>query len=106
MKLKSNPQQQIVRKSRIPQRSCVACRETKSKRDLVRLVCTDGTVQIDPKGKKTGRGAYLCPVRECWETGLKGNRLEYALRAKLTMENRQALVQYSNSLPSGRENRR
>ncbi|MBL7209841.1 MAG: YlxR family protein [Dehalococcoidia bacterium] len=95
----------MLRKSRIPQRSCVACRTTKAKRDLVRLVCSAGTVEIDRKGKKTGRGAYLCPVRECWEAGLKGNRLEYTLRTKLTMENRQTLAQYGNSLPSGRENR-
>ncbi len=103
--LKRSPKKQSLPYRRIPERSCVACREPKAKRDLVRLVSSTGTVEIDPRGKKTGRGAYLCPVRECWETGLKRNRLEYALRTKLTMENRQALVQYGNSLPSGRDNR-
>jgi predicted RNA-binding protein YlxR (DUF448 family) len=61
-------------------------------------------VEIDLKGKGVGRGVYLCPIRECWETGLKSNRLEYALRAKLTSENRQALVEYSQNLPRKREN--
>jgi hypothetical protein len=41
----------------------------------------------------------LCPLRDCWETGLKGNRLEYVLHVKLTMENRQVLVEYGRNLP-------
>jgi len=76
----------------------VACREKKAKRDLIRLLCSAGIVEIDPKGKKTGRGTYLCPSRECWEAGLKGNRLEHALRTKLTPENRHTLVEYGKSL--------
>jgi len=97
--LKNYPKQQILRQRHIPQRSCTACRETKAKRELIRLVCSAGVVEIDPNGKKAGRGAYLCPACECWETGLKGNRLEYVLQTKLTLENRQALVEYGKSLP-------
>ncbi len=41
----------------------------------------------------------MCPVYECWEAGLKKNRLEYALRTKLTEENRRMLIEYSESLP-------
>ena len=83
----------------IPQRTCIACRQARAKRELLRIVrTTDGTIEVDSTGKKAGRGAYLCPVRECWEAGLKGNRLEYALRTKLTLENRQALVEYGRSL--------
>ena len=63
------------------------------------MIRSGDIVEIDPKGKKSGRGAYLCSIRECWEAGLKGNRLEHALRTKLTMENRQALVEYGSSLP-------
>lgn len=91
--------QTAARRKHIPQRSCIACRETKAKRELVRLVRHQDMVLIDPKGKQPGRGAYLCPFRECWEIGLKGNRLENALRTKLTMENRQMLVEYGRNLP-------
>jgi predicted RNA-binding protein YlxR (DUF448 family) len=62
-------------------------------------VSNNGVVEIDPKGKKPGRGAYLCPFSECWEIGLKSNRLEYALRTRLTLENRQTLLEYGKSLP-------
>jgi predicted RNA-binding protein YlxR (DUF448 family) len=102
--LKNSAKQQIHRQRRAPERSCVACRGKMAKRELIRLVGNADVVQIDPKGKEAGRGAYLCPIRECWETGLKGNRLEHALRVKLTLENRQVLVEYGKSLPE-RESR-
>jgi predicted RNA-binding protein YlxR (DUF448 family) len=44
------------------------------------------------KGKRTGRGAYLCKKMECWEGGIKGNRLGYALRTILTPENQEQLM--------------
>jgi len=83
----------------VPERSCIACRGKTAKRKLIRLVGSADAIKIDPKGKEAGRGAYLCPVRQCWDAGLKGNRLEHALRVKLTLENRQVLVEYGKSLP-------
>ena len=83
----------------IPQRTCVACREVKAKQELVRLVRTaDGNVEIDTSGKKPGRGAYLCRVQECWKTGFKSGRLEHTLRTSLTLDNREQLIKYGESL--------
>jgi predicted RNA-binding protein YlxR (DUF448 family) len=89
---------QIHRQRHVPERSCIACQEKKAKRELIRLVGNADAVHIDVKGKDSGRGAYLCPTHECWEAGLKGNRLEHALRVKLTLENRQVLVEYGKRL--------
>jgi len=84
---------------RIPQRTCVACRQVRSKRELVRLVSVSGEmVEIDTTSKKAGRGAYLCPALDCWETGLKSGRLEYALRTSLTRENREQLLRLGQKL--------
>ncbi len=67
-----------VKKS--PQRTCVGCREVKSKWDLVRITRTpEGAVEIDPTGKLAGRGAYVCPSRECLDLAAKGKRLDKAL---------------------------
>jgi predicted RNA-binding protein YlxR (DUF448 family) len=83
----------------IPQRSCVACGEVRPKRELVRLVrVPGGGVEVDPSGRKAGRGAYLCPVPDCWQAGLKKGRLEYVLRTKITQDNRQKLIKYSQEL--------
>ena len=85
-----------------PQRTCVACRNVKAKRELIRLVHTaDSNVEIDTGGKKAGRGAYLCPARECWENGLKSNRLEHALRTRLTPDNRERLTKYAEDFLKG-----
>jgi predicted RNA-binding protein YlxR (DUF448 family) len=83
----------------VPQRTCIACRQVAGKRGLIRLVRTETGVEIDPTGKLAGRGAYLHPSRECWNVVLKGNRIEQALRMKLSQENRRSLLEYAQSLP-------
>ena len=86
----------------VPQRTCIACHATKAKRELIRLVrVVNGSVEVDTSGKRTGRGAYLCRKEECWATGLKGSRLEYTLRATLTMDNREQLIKYGKESLQG-----
>jgi predicted RNA-binding protein YlxR (DUF448 family) len=88
-----------TKSKRLPQRTCIACRQIKEKKALIRLVSTEnGTAEIDVFGKKPGRGAYLCPKKTCWELALRKNRLDYALRTKLHDDNRQTLREYSHSL--------
>lgn len=75
------------RRKHIPQRTCVACRSEKAKRDLVRIVrALDGIVDVDLTGKRSGRGAYLCLEPACWDRGLSGSALSHALKAPLTEE--------------------
>lgn len=77
----------------------MVCRKVRPKRELIRLVCiSNGEVEVDTNGKKAGRGAYLCPKEECWEIGLKGGRLEHALRTTLTQDNREQLVKIAEKL--------
>jgi len=83
----------------IPQRTCVGCGEVQGKRQLMRVVRTpDGRVQIDPTGKRNGRGAYVHERRACWEQALRG-RLSHALKAgRLSDEDRIALEQHVAAL--------
>ena len=84
----------------IPKRTCVGCRETKPKRELIRIVSKlDGGVEVDLSNRSPGRGAYLCPRQECWEIGLKKDRLGRALKKRLSLEDYQKLSEYSRSLP-------
>ena len=100
MKMKMSSSQPSLK--RVPQRTCVACREVKAKRELIRLVRTaESSVEVDVKGKKPGRGAYLCRTPRCWEVGLKGGRLEHTLRTTLTRDNREQLVKFGDELVSG-----
>lgn len=91
-----------IRAKHVPQRTCLACRKVKSKQELVRLVrAADGSIEIDPGGKKKGRGAYLCGLPECWETGLQSGRLEHALKTMLTRPNSEQLSEYAKGMLQG-----
>jgi predicted RNA-binding protein YlxR (DUF448 family) len=91
---------QTARLKHLPERTCIACKNTRAKKELIRLVLTnDNLVEIDLSGKKNGRGAYLCPEYPCWEQGLKKNRLDYALKTKIAPSNRQSLIAFAESLP-------
>ena len=66
---------------KIPQRLCVSCRERKNKSDLIRVVLLpDGQVEVDPSGKMTGRGAYVCKNSDCLEAACKAHRIERSLK--------------------------
>jgi len=82
-----------------PERTCVVCRQTNQKKQLVRLVRTaEGTIEIDPTGKRPGRGAYLCHDASCWRSAVKGNRLETALRTKMSAAQRAVLAAHAEGL--------
>ncbi|MGB7116146.1 MAG: YlxR family protein [Anaerolineales bacterium] len=84
----------------MPQRTCVGCREVLPKRELIRIVRSPDGVVIDPKGKISGRGAYLHDRRSCWERGLK-SALANALKIELTDEDREKLLVFMASLREG-----
>jgi uncharacterized protein len=87
------------RQKHVPQRTCVACRETKDKRELMRVVLlTEGGVAVDETGKRNGRGAYLCKQRECWDLAIKRGGLGRALRVALRPEDVLMLEAYAASL--------
>ena len=72
---------------KLPQRQCVGCRERKEKRELIRVVRSpEGGISLDFKGKKPGRGAYLCPDLECLKRARKSRALERALEISIPAE--------------------
>lgn len=88
------------RPKHVPQRTCIACHQVKPKRELLRIVrAPTGRVEMDPTGKKSGRGAYLCANRSCWNTALKKKRLEQELETTISEEDRLALEVYAATLP-------
>ena len=84
---------------KIPMRMCVGCREMKEKRELIRIVRTpEGETLIDPTGKKSGRGAYVCRSPECLKRAIKQKQLERQLQVSLTDEVNEALMAEINRL--------
>lgn len=72
---------------KIPMRQCLGCREMKPKRELIRVVRSpEGEISLDFRGKKPGRGAYVCPAPECLKRVRKSKALERAFSAQLPAE--------------------
>jgi predicted RNA-binding protein YlxR (DUF448 family) len=76
-----------VRVRKIPMRKCIACQEMKPKKSLIRIVRTpEHEILLDPTGKKSGRGAYLCASVECFQLAKKRKSLDRALKVKVDDE--------------------
>lgn len=84
---------------KIPMRMCVGCREMKEKKELIRVVRSpEGEVSLDPVGKKSGRGAYVCANADCLKRAIKQKQLERQLDVTLPAETLEALTAAMDNL--------
>jgi predicted RNA-binding protein YlxR (DUF448 family) len=102
MKTKTSAKPGLTGTKHAPQRTCVACRQVKNKREMVRLVrLPEGGVIVDRTGKRNGRGAYICPTRNCWDKALAEKQLERTLKTTISEENLRELGLTGQSLIKG-----
>ena len=75
-----------VSQKKVPERRCVGCSERKPKKELIRIVRLpeSQTIEVDLTGKKSGRGAYICPSKICLKKARK--RLEANLECPIPDE--------------------
>ena len=72
---------------KIPMRQCLGCREMKPKKELIRAVrSAEGQISLDFKGKASGRGAYVCPNKECLKKAIKSRAFERAFSCAIPPE--------------------
>ena len=72
---------------KIPMRQCLGCNEHKPKKEMIRVVrAPEGEIVLDLVGKKSGRGAYVCPKRSCFAKARKSKRIENILECKIPEE--------------------
>ena len=63
---------------------CIACREMKEKKELLRVVKTpEGEVKVDTTGKVNGRGSYLCKNSQCINQAIKKKQISRALEVNI-----------------------
>lgn len=83
---------------KIPMRKCLGCNEMKPKKELIRAVKSpEGEISLDLTGKKSGRGAYICPDKGCFDKARKGKRLERALETKIPESVYDAMLEELNN---------
>ena len=72
---------------RVPERRCTGCGESFPKKDLIRVVRSpEGEISIDYTGKKSGRGAYICPKSACFKKARKQGRIAKSLDVAVSDE--------------------
>ncbi|MDO4482792.1 MAG: YlxR family protein [Bacillota bacterium] len=70
---------------KVPMRRCIGCMESRPKKELIRIVSDkEGNVILDGTGKAQGRGAYLCPSKECFEAARKKKAISRNLEITVT----------------------
>lgn len=68
-------------------RQCLGCNAHKPKKELIRVVRTpEGETVLDLVGKRSGRGAYICPEKSCFVKARKSKRIENVLECKISEE--------------------
>ena len=76
-----------MKAKKIPVRMCVACREMKPKKEMLRVVRPkEGDVFIDLTGKAAGGGAYVCNDPACIRKLKKGRLLNKIFSAEIPAE--------------------
>ena len=64
----------------------------KSKKEMIRVIRTsEGEFLLDATGKKNGRGAYICPSKNCLEKAVKNKGLERSFKQSIPREVYEAL---------------
>jgi len=72
---------------KIPMRRCLGCNEHKPKAELLRVVRDpEGGISLDFKGKKSGRGAYICRDVKCLKKARKSRRIDKDLECQIPDE--------------------
>lgn len=80
-----------------PVRQCVGCRVRTSAAELLRVVVCDGTLVPDPRRRRSGRGAWVHPQKDCLDLAERRRAFGRALRAPgLTDSN--AVRQYLDTI--------
>ncbi len=83
----------MISEKNIPMRRCTGCMTSKPKNELVRIVKTENGLEVDETGRKNGRGAYVCPSRDCFEKAVKRRAIPRSLKLEVTAEEMERLYQ-------------
>lgn len=80
-----------MKKKKVPTRMCIACRDKKPKKELIRIVVSEGGLLADETGKAQGRGAYICPSVECLDKAKKIRAFARMLETPMSEESYNAI---------------
>ena len=71
---------------KVPMRMCIACRESKSKENFVKVVKVADNFIVDSSNKVSGRSAYICNCNDCISKVIKNRLLNKAFKKEISSE--------------------
>lgn len=77
-----------------PIRTCISCRERHNQEHLYRFILDGAAVQLDRDTRGHGRGAYVCPEASCLTTAMNSDRLDKALKARISTESKKHSIMF------------
>ena len=76
-----------LKEKKQPTRRCTGCGEHFPKKELIRVLRTpEGEITVDFHGKKSGRGAYICPKLDCFNKARRSKRIASSLETPIPEE--------------------
>ena len=73
----------------------------KNKKEMIRVIrSSEQEFVLDATGKKNGRGAYICPNRECLSQAIKSKGLERSFKQAIPKEVYESLEKEMEHLES------
>ena len=71
---------------KVPLRMCIACKSSKPKRELIRIVKNGDGIVLDKTGKLNGRGSYICNDQECMNKLIKQKVLNKVFKTNVSQD--------------------
>jgi predicted RNA-binding protein YlxR (DUF448 family) len=65
------------------ERTCIACRTRRSGSELVRFSVAEDRLVLNSKRRLPGRGAWLCPNRQCLAKAVRSRAFNRAFRREI-----------------------
>ena len=76
-------------------RSCIGCKRTVPKKELIRFVLSpQGEAVLDYNFKLPGRGSYLCPDRRCIEKALKDRSFQRSFKESIKAPSAEVIISH------------
>lgn len=69
-----------------PMRTCIGCRESKPKKDMIRIAFFEGEISVDVTGRAKGRGVYICRDPECLDKAIKNKAINRGFKTGFDKE--------------------
>jgi hypothetical protein len=74
----------------------------KNKKEMIRIIRTaENEFMLDATGKRNGRGAYICPRKECFDRAVKSRGLERSFKQAIPEEVYESLEKEMREIEPG-----